>query len=186
MSQGSVLYRFRFNLSDVDRGVYEALDFRVAMHPSESVPYLLARVLAYALNVLPGLEFSPGGLSDVDAPAISLPDPRGGLSLCIEIGAPSTKRLHKAAKASNTVKVYTHRDPLSFLREVAAAGVHRAEEIEVFSFTPGFLDRLASILERDNRWAVVHVGGDLTVSVGDRSEAGEIKRHPIYPRARGV
>ncbi len=50
MSQGTVLYRFRLHLSDVDRSVYEELDFRLALHPSESLAFLLTRMLAYALN----------------------------------------------------------------------------------------------------------------------------------------
>jgi uncharacterized protein YaeQ len=69
MALASTLYRFRIDLSDVDRGVYETLDFRIAQHPSETTTYLLTRVLAYALNTQPGLEFSSGGLSDPDAPA---------------------------------------------------------------------------------------------------------------------
>ena len=46
MALGATVHRFQIDLSDVDRGVYEALDLRVARHPSESVPYLLTRTLA--------------------------------------------------------------------------------------------------------------------------------------------
>src|ERR1700722_14698215 len=50
MANLATLYRFKLSVSDVDRGVYEDLDFRVPMHPSENAAYLLSRVLAYALN----------------------------------------------------------------------------------------------------------------------------------------
>jgi len=45
----ATIYRLQIELSDVDRGVYESLDLRLARHPSESMPYLLTRALAYAL-----------------------------------------------------------------------------------------------------------------------------------------
>ena len=65
-----MLYRFLIDLSDVDRNIYQTLDFRIAQHPSEIPAYLLTRVLAYALQYQEGLEFSAAGLSDPDAAAI--------------------------------------------------------------------------------------------------------------------
>lgn len=171
-----MLYRFRLDVSDVDRGVYETLDFRLAMHPSETVPFLLTRVLAYGLNWQDGLAFAPGGLSDDEKPALSVTDPRGGHALWIEVGSPSTKRLHKAAKASKAVKVYVHRDPTPLLREIAAAGVYKADTIEIVSFDSGFLDKLAVHLERDNDWQLLVSDGALTVSVGGESIATELTR----------
>ena len=50
MAQPSTLFRFRIELSDVDRGNYTSLDIRTAMHPSETPVFLLTRVLAYSLN----------------------------------------------------------------------------------------------------------------------------------------
>src|SRR5258707_1232333 len=97
MAQLATLYRFRIELSDVDRGVYQPLDFRVAMHPSESPLFLVTRILAFALNTQEGLEFTPTGLSDPDEPCLRIANPRGGLSLWIEIGNPSARKLHKAA-----------------------------------------------------------------------------------------
>ena len=52
--------RFEIALADSDRGVYEALDLRVAQHPSESDRYLIARVVARALERAGGVEFSRG------------------------------------------------------------------------------------------------------------------------------
>jgi uncharacterized protein YaeQ len=179
MANPSTLYRFRIDLSDVDRGVYEALDLRVAMHPSETTQFLLTRVLAYALNFAEGLEFSPGGLSDVDAPAIRKPGEQNRLDLAIEIGNPSARKLHRIAKAAKAVKVYTYKDPDLLLEEMRANEVHRADEIEVYAFEPKFLDRLAATLARDNPWTVMLSDGELTVSSGDTSETFEIRRHLV-------
>jgi uncharacterized protein YaeQ len=105
------LYRFRIELSDLDRSVYDSLDFRVAMHPSETNDFLITRVLAYALNWQEGLEFSAGGLHEAEEPAMKVAGRHGTTALSIEIGNPSAKRLHKNAKAADAIKVYTYKDP---------------------------------------------------------------------------
>jgi len=170
------LYRFRIDLSDIDRGVYKNLDLRIAMHPSEAFPYLLTRVIAFALNERENLEFSPGGLSDPDAPCIRSVERDGTTSLWIEVGNPSAKKLHKAAKAATMVKVYTYKDPENLLREMRGHKIHNVEQIEIFSLKPELLERLTATLQRDNRWGLVHTDGSLVFSVGDRTEQGEVFR----------
>jgi uncharacterized protein YaeQ len=175
----STLYRFKISLSDVDRGVYEELDLRVAMHPSENEDYLLTRVLAYALNFEDGLEFSQG-LCVPDEPAIRIPDPmNGGVLKWIDIGNPAAKRLHKASKAARSVRVYTYKDPENLKREAAGESIHRAGEIEVFSLDPRFLKQLAAILKRDNSWGVIHDEGELAVTVGEQSFATTLGKHRL-------
>jgi uncharacterized protein YaeQ len=170
------LYRFQINLSDVDRGCYEQLDFRLMQHPSENLAFLLTRMLAYALNYQDGLAFSAEGLCNPDDPCLSKPDPKGGMALWIEVGNPSARRLHKAAKAATQVKVYTYKNPQSLLEEVAREKVYNSERIELFAVEPAFLDKLEALLERDNEWDVMHNEGSLTVNVGDVSEATELRR----------
>ena len=65
-----MLYRFIIELSNIDREVYETLDFRVSQHPSEIPSYLLTRTLAYSLSYQEGLSFSDEGLSNPDAPGL--------------------------------------------------------------------------------------------------------------------
>lgn len=185
MALPSTLYRFKIDLSDVDRGLYEALDFRVAMHPSETVPFLVTRVIAYALNVepsqVPGLEFAPGGLSDSDEPCLCARSPNGGMSLWIEIGNPSARKLHKASKASARVRVYTYKDPALIVKEAAQEHIHRADEIDVFSFVPGFLDAVGKTLQRENRWSLMVNDGAITLTIGDRIETSELVLHGLTP-----
>ena len=64
MAQTATMHHIEIALSDVDRGVYEALDLRVAQHPSESMRYMLTRTLAYCLSYEEGIAFSKGGLSE--------------------------------------------------------------------------------------------------------------------------
>ena len=149
------------------------------MHPSESNLFLLTRILAFALNLQDGLAFSPGGLSDPDGPCISISDANGAVHMWIEVGSPSARKLHKAAKIATTVKVYTYKDAELLLDEMKSAKVYHADKIEVYSIAPEFLNRLALTLERDNKWTLVHTDGSLMLSMGDKSEMGEIKRHTL-------
>ncbi len=105
----TVLYRFQIELSDIDRSVYESLDFRIAQHPSETAPFLLTRVLAFALCYEQNLEFSPAGLGDPDVPALSSKGLNGVTNLWIEIGNASARKLHKASKSAKEVKVFTYK-----------------------------------------------------------------------------
>jgi uncharacterized protein YaeQ len=158
-----MLYRFQIELSDIDRGVYESLDFRVAMHPSETAAYLLTRTLAYCLSYRPGLEFSPKGLADPDAPALLVTGQAGSIELWIEIGNPSARKLHKASKAAREVMVFTYKNPELLRIEIAAGDVHRAAEIKIQAFKASALEQLERGLEKNNRWSVLVQDGAIGV-----------------------
>jgi uncharacterized protein YaeQ len=181
MGNRATLYRFRIELSDVDRGIYEPIDFRAALHPSETLRYLITRVLAYALNFQEGIEFAPGGISDTEEPAIRIKSLDGRTLVWIEIGNPSTKKLHKATKSSAVVKVYAHKDPSPLIKEIFENDVHRASEIEISSLEGGFLSELEAMLGRDNKWSLIVNEGNVTVMMKDadveKTAVGEVKRH---------
>jgi uncharacterized protein YaeQ len=179
MAQPSTLLRFQIDLSDIDRSIYKPFDFRMAKHPSESDAYLLTRLFAFLLNDREGLEFSPGGLSDPEAPALSAAAPHGEILLWIEIANPSARKLHKASKTARQVKVYTYKDVGPLLEEIRNGKVHKAETLEIYSLDPGFLEALASRLERTNKWGVVQQDGSVTVSIGDWSASTELVKHGV-------
>src|SRR5437870_8978953 len=127
----ATIYNFDIDLADQDRGVYETLALRVARHPSESEDYLWTRVLAYAIEFRDGIEFSRGGLSDPDQPAIVVRDLTGRITSWIEVGAPDAARLHKAAKAASRVAVYTNKDPTQLLARLTSERIHKSDAIEL-------------------------------------------------------
>lgn len=181
MANKATLYRFRIELSDIDRDFYGPVDFRAALHPSETPRYLVTRALAYALNFQEGIEFAPGGISDTEEPAIRVKTLDGRTVEWIEIGNPSPKKLHKATKSSAKVKVYAHKDPEPLVKELLQGEVHRGDEIEIFSLRGEFLSQVELMLGRDNKWNLIVNDGSLTVTsqVGglERSASGEIRRH---------
>jgi uncharacterized protein YaeQ len=180
MALGATLYHFQIDLSDVDRGVYQALDLRVARHPSETMRYLLARVLAYCLCYEEGIAFSKG-LSTAEEPAVWSHDPGGALRLWIEIGTPSAERLHKASKAAPRLVVFTHNDPAQLKKVAQERVIHRAADIEVYALPSEFLDALEVATDRSAKWVLVHTDGELYLTVGSETFTGAVTRHSLLP-----
>ena len=148
MAPSATIYRLNITLSDVDRGVYETLDLRVARHPSESARYFWQRVLAYCLSYEDGIMFSKGGLSDSDEPPVSVVDPTGILLAWIDVGSPSAERLHRASKAARRVALFSATERVLLEREAASRKIHLLEEIAVFLLEAKFLDALEQRLEK--------------------------------------
>src|SRR5690242_6425002 len=153
MALTATMYRFDVELSDVDRGVYQQLELRVAQHPSEATRYMLARVIAYCLSWEEGIAFTRG-LAAADEPAIWVKDLQGTTQAWIEIGNPAPERLHKASKAVARVAVFCHGDVEALKKAVRAQRVHRADAIELYALDPTLLDQLGEKLERSNGWTV--------------------------------
>jgi uncharacterized protein YaeQ len=172
----ATLYNFEIQLSDSDRGVYHALSFRAAMHPSETPDYLVTRVLAYCLEFTEGLAFSKGGLSDPDEPALAVRDLTGVLTRWIEVGLPEAARLHRAAKAAPRVAVYVHRDWSAWLPRIQTAQIHRADHIEVYAVDRELIAALAARLERRMRFDCVASDRHLYLSFDDATLEGSVTR----------
>jgi uncharacterized protein YaeQ len=181
----ATMHRFRVTLSDVDRAVYENLDFRVARHPSESARYLVTRTLAYCLSFEEGIAFSKGGVSSTDEPPIAVRDPTGLLLAWIDIGSPSAERLHKAAKAAKRVALYTHVEPALLRREASSRAIHRLDEIEVYRFDPTLLDAVESLLGRSTDLELVRSDGRLYVTVERTVIEGDVLRVDLAESAQG-
>jgi len=147
VAQTSTIYSVTIDLSDIDRGVFETLDLRVARHPSETAEYMLVRLLAYCLEYQEGIALT-GGLSSGDEPALVVRDLTGRVTAWIEVGMPDADRLHRASKAAERVAVYTHRELRNVLGQLEGKRIHKAEEIPVYTFGKGFIEDLAGRFDR--------------------------------------
>lgn len=176
-----MLHRFAIQLADVDRSTYTDLDLRVARHPSEDEPYLLTRVLAFALEHKEGLSFSKGGLSDVDEPAIHRKTPDGRYTDWIEVGSPAPDRLHRARKQAERVVVWCHRRPDLLQQRCSKERIHRAHEITVVKVPPDLLTTLARHLDRNNRWDLSRHEGRVTIVTGQDVVEAILESTPLAP-----
>jgi len=171
----ATIYNFSIGLSDVDRGVYETLALKVARHPSESAEFLVARVLAYCLEFAEGIAFSRG-LSEPDQPAIAVRDLTGALLAWIDVGAPDAARLHKAAKASPRVAVYSHRAPDHLRGLLAGEKIHRGEALELYALDRDLVAGMVRRLERRMAFDLSVTDRHLFLSVGNDTLAGALER----------
>ncbi len=160
----------------MDRNLYQTLEFRAALHPSESIPFFVTRILAYCLNHQEGLEFS-GGISTPEEPALKVMGLTGGIDLWIDIGNPTAKRIHKACKSVKQVLIYTHKDGQMLVKDFQAQEVHRLESIGIYSFDQRFLNALGSSLSRDNHWELTHNQGSLYIGIGHNSYEGQVIKY---------
>ena len=166
------------DLADHDGGRYESLALRMARHPSESAEYFIARLLAYCLEYQDGISFSRG-LSDPEEPTIAVRDLTGAVQVWVEIGAPDASRLHKASKAARRVVVYTHRDPVPLLRQLAGERIHRASEIELFSLDRSLVASLAARLDRRMALSLSVSDRRLLIALDDLVVEGALTRHEL-------
>jgi len=175
LALGATIYTFDIELADSDRAVYQALNLRVAQHPSETPDYLLTRVLAYCLEHAEGIAFSKG-LSDPDEPAISVRDLTGALQVWVDIGLPEPERLHRASKAAPRVAVYAHKDPEQWAIRLAATKIHRAEKIAVFAIDRVWLARFVARLERRMKFSLARSEGEIYLTVDDETSQTVLAR----------
>jgi uncharacterized protein YaeQ len=174
----ATIYSFDITLADVDRGVYEELALRLACHPSESPEYLVARLLAYALEYTEGIAFGRG-ISEPDDPPIAVRDLTGTLRTWIEIGSPDAARLHKASKAAPRVAVYTHKDPRILLRQLSGERIHRADELEIYSFDRDLIDGLVPLIDRRTKLGLSISDRRIYATIGDETISGAVERQVL-------
>lgn len=179
MALTSTIYNFDIELSDVDRGVYETLAVRAALHPSESAEYLVTRLIAYCLEYEEGITFSKGGVSDPDAPPLWVGTLDGRIKTWIEIGLPDPARLHQASKNASRVVVYTHRDPATIIRQASGQRIHRASEIEIHALDRQFIAELVPLLDRRTRFELSVTGRHLYLNLGAHSLNGPVTEHRL-------
>lgn len=179
MALNATLHNFSVQLADVDRGVYEELELRVARHPSESAEFMVTRLLAYCLEYEEGIAFSDGGVSSTDEPAVLVRDLTGRLTAWIEVGAPDADRVHRGSKLAGRVAIYTHRDPAKVLALYAGKRIHRAEDISLHSFDREFIDAAVAAVDRRNTVTLSVTERQLFLEINGASLSGSVTEHRI-------
>lgn len=160
MALTATLYNFEAEISDVDRGVYATFSLRLARQPSETLEFMVTRLLAYCLEYTEGIELT-AGIAAGDEPAILVRDLTGKMRAWIEVGLPDAARLHRGSKHAGRAAVYTHRNLAQVLEELDGQEIHRAAEIPVYSFERGFIEAIAGAVQRRNRMTLSVTGRHL-------------------------
>jgi uncharacterized protein YaeQ len=97
----------------------------------------------------------------------------------IEVGLPDAERLHRGSKLAGRVAVYTHRDVRQLLTQLAGNRIHRADEIRIRSFDRTTVEDVADRIDRRASFALNVAGGELHLSLGDRTFTMPMTEHRI-------
>ena len=178
MALNATVYTLTVELSDVDRGVYESLDLRMAREPSESADYFLVRLLAYCLEYTEGIRFTQGVAAGGE-PAVWVHDLTGRLLAWIDVGLPDAAHLHRGSRAAERVAVYTHRHVTQLISQLSGKKIFHAEEIPVYALDARFVADVAGLIERRATLAVTRSDGELFVDVAGQSFRSAITEHHI-------
>lgn len=161
------IYKFRIALSDMNLDIYENLTLTVAMHPSENVERMMARVMAYCLNFQEFLSFTKG-LSEIDDPDIWVRTLDDQLILWVDIGEPAYDRVKKATRLARAVKVYSFNTKADVWWE---QGKTKFSDLHAsfYRFDNQSIQNLAGLVERTTEMSVTITGHSayVTTEKGD-------------------
>ena len=177
MAQTATIYNLAVDLSDVDRGVYEQLDIRIARHPSESAEFMLVRVLAYCLEFRDGIAFTEG-VASADEPAILVRDMTGQITTWIEVGLPDAARLHRGSKMAGRAAVYTHKGR-QLLSQLAGSKVHKSEDVPIYVLDSEFVDEVSRLVERRSDIGLSITEQQIYLTIGGTNFTTSIQEHRI-------
>ena len=161
------IYKFTINLSDLNRDYYDTLQLTVALHPSEKVERMMARVMAYCLNAQEYLTFTKG-LSEVEEPDVWLKTLDGQMALWIDVGEPEFDRVKKATRVAKDVQVYSFnsKSEVWWQQSQNKFGTLSAS---VFQFSWESIQTLADFVERSMVMSVT-ITGDSSYIATEKGE----------------
>ncbi len=168
MAQGSQVHHVEIQLADADRERYLNLKISTPRHPSETTERLILRLLAFALLHEEGMEFRSGGVSQGDAPDLSVRALTGELRHWIDTGTPTEQRLRKAAKHIPEVTVLTH-DGLLRRWQSQHGGKLPAFDGRILCLEADLVENLSPSPPRRIRWQMTVTGGTLYLDTGEQT-----------------
>ena len=174
----ATIYNFETELSDVDRGVYEAFRVRLARHPSETAEFMVTRFLAYCLEYTEGITLTEG-VSAGDEPAVLVRDLTGRITAWIEVGMPEASKLHRGSKLAGRAAVYTHRNIAKVLEELSGSKIHQAAQIPIYEFGRGFIDQVAGAIERREQVTMSINERQLHLDLSGRAYSTDVVEHRL-------
>lgn len=168
MALKPTIYKFQIAVSDMNRDHYDSINLTVALHPSENLERMMARVIAYCLNDEAGLTFTKG-LSEIDEPDIWIKSYDDQVQLWIDMGEPSPDRIKKSSRQAAAVKVYSFNSKSDTWWQQTANKVQPFDNVTYHQFDWLQIQQLATFAERNMDWSVSISGDTVYVAAGEES-----------------
>lgn len=158
MALKPTIYKLKISLSDLNRQIYDTLNLTIALHPSETMERMVARVLAFCIHSDEQLTFTKG-LSEADEPDIWAHSLDGDLQLWIDLGEPLAERIKKASHQARAVKVYSFNSKSDVWWSQGQAQFSKLSAA-IYRFDSEQIKQLATMVERTM---------DLSVTISEQS-----------------
>jgi len=166
------IYKLRISLSDMNRDHYDSESLTIALHPSETVERMMARIIAFCLNVQENLSFTKG-LSSVEEPDLWVKTLDDQVKLWIDVGEPAPDRIKKSSRQAPEVAVYSFNSKSETWWEQTKNKVHQFENVKYYQLDWKNIQTLATFAERTMDWSVT-ISGD-TVYVAAEGQECEVR-----------
>ena len=167
MALKPTIYKFKIALSDMNRDVYDSMALTVAMHPSENMERMMARVMAYCWNYQEFLDFTKG-LSSIEDPDIWVRTLDDQLMLWIDIGEPAFDRVKKATTLAREVKVYSFNSKAEVWWKLGEAKFSKLNA-SFYAFDNKQIQNLAGLVDRTTDMSVT-ISGESAYVTTDKGD----------------
>lgn len=108
MALKATIYKVKLELADLNHSHFDTYQLSLALHPSETIERLMARILVFALHADKNLQFGKG-ISTGNEPDLWVVNHFHEPQLWIELGQPDIDRIRKASQKSEQVCIYGYR-----------------------------------------------------------------------------
>jgi uncharacterized protein YaeQ len=185
MALKSTIFKAALQIADMDRSLYADHALTLARHPSETDERMMARLLAFALNVPAddhrgALSFGRG-ISDTDDPDLWQLDLTGQVIQWIEVGQPDDRRLAKACGRADVVTLYAYGPSVAVWWAGVVNKLVRLNNLAVWRIPSEQSQALAALAARSMRLQVTVQEG--LVWVGNGEQSVEIAPEVLKARA---
>ena len=173
MAIKATIYKASLQVADMDRQVYGDHALTLPLQPSETEERLMARVLAFALNVpandLQGTLQLARGMADADEPDLWHKDLSEQLLHWVEVGQPDERRLSKACGRARRVSLYCYSHSAAIWYAGIANKITRLRNLTIWQLPHEQSQALAGLCQRSMQLQISIQDGHVYINQGDQS-----------------
>lgn len=168
------IYKFQIAFSDFNRDHYDSVNLTVALHPSETLERMMARVMAYCLNAQENMAFGKG-LSTAEEPDVWVKTLDDQTLLWIDVGEPAPERVKKSSRVATAVKVYSFNSKSDTWWEQSKSKVQSFKNVNFYQFNWPQIQVLATLVGRNMEWSLSISGSTIYVATENQECELEVK-----------
>jgi uncharacterized protein YaeQ len=172
MALNATIYKANLNVTDIDHGYYAEHALTLALHPSETMARMMARIVAFALNAHALNDTCGGdatfdfgrGLSEPGTADLALVDFTQSTRLWIDIGQSDDKALAKACSKADAVRLYAYLSTAPVWWNGIANKLTRLDKLSVWYLGEDFADQSEALVARSMALQATIQDGELNLS----------------------